>query len=65
MIRSLMRKILLVGTVFLLSYVINLILIFSDNPMPFGEHTPFIVTAIAFFLGLIILFFGGGGDKQT
>ena len=52
------RKILLIALIFFISYLINIFLVFSNQPQPWGEYTGFIITGIACILGFIILLLG-------
>ena len=56
--KGLMQKIMLIALVFSISYVINICLIFSNQPQMWGEYTGFIITVIAFVIAFIILFIG-------
>ena len=58
MIGEVARKILLISIVFLISYALNFIFVFSGQPSPWGQYTGIIITIIAFVLGFLILTFG-------
>jgi len=56
--RGLARKIMLIALIFFISYIINICLIFSNQPLPWGSYTAFIITAIACIIAFLILLVG-------
>jgi hypothetical protein len=57
MIRGIARKILLISVVFLISYALNFIFVFTGQN-PWGNYTGIVITIIAFVLGFLIVFLG-------
>lgn len=54
----------LIGVTFFIAYLINMVLMFSDQPQAFGQYTSLIVTAMAFVLAFAALVMAKRGPTK-
>jgi len=58
------QKIVLIAVTFFFAYVINIYLVFTNQPQPLGQYTGIIVTAIAFIIAFLFIVLSRSGDKK-
>jgi len=64
MVRKYLHSLLIIAVTFFISYVVNMILLFTNQPQPWGQYTSIMVTIIAFIIAIIVIWLGKSSEKK-